>query len=214
MTTLDIKLRLNFSAEDEVERIKYTLGRLGWFREQKYKINLPSGIEEILKHGKRPTDQEIANAVSNEFARQDYKEKVDELEMGWEKDGNSFLESLATLGLPIQHEYEVLFTKYGVGGSYGLPNFIQININYPNARDVLSTVFHEVIHLTIENLIKEYKIDHWTKERLVDLIFGRFFPTKQRLQRNPNEFEKVSEIFNKFFPDIKTIIKELGTPLL
>ena len=38
---LGVELKLSFSEKDEVERIKYTLNKLDWFREQKYKVNLP-----------------------------------------------------------------------------------------------------------------------------------------------------------------------------
>ena len=164
----------------------------------------------IIKSGRKPTEEEIVSTTSDEFTEKEYKEKVGELERGWRKEKDNFLEKLATLSLPIQDEYEILFTRYGVGGSYGLPNQIQINIDYPRARDLSSTVFHEIIHLTIEKLIKEHNIDHWTKERLVDLIFGKFFLDKQRLQRDPEKADRINEIFKKLFPDIKMIIIEIS----
>lgn len=41
-------LKILFSKEDEVKRIKHTLGKLDWFIAQGYKINLPSKIKKIV----------------------------------------------------------------------------------------------------------------------------------------------------------------------
>ena len=210
MEFIEIYLKVNFSKEDEMKRIKYTLGKLDWFVKQGYKINLPDKIKEISDQGRIPTDDEISEAVSAEFNQKEYEEKTQDLTQKWEKMREDFLKNLATLGLPLQPEYKITFTKYGVGGSYGLPNKIQINFDYSYARGTLATTFHEIIHLTIEKLIKEYNIDHWTKERLVDLVYGKFFPTEQRLQRNPEKSEQVDEIFNHLFPDLGRMIHAIG----
>lgn len=203
-------LKVNFSKENEMKRIKYTLSKLDWYMKQGYKINLPDRIKKIADQGRVPTDDEILEAVSVKFDQKEYEDKAQDLIQKFEETKEDFLEKLTALGLPLQSEYRVLFTKYGVGGSYDLPNKIQINFDYSNARDILATTFHEIIHLTIENLIKEYNISHWTKERIVDLVYGRFFPTKQRLQRNPERSEELSKIFNQFFPDIKRAILEIS----
>lgn len=203
-------LKINFSKEDEVKRIKYTLGKLDWFIAQGYKINLPDKIKKIVDQGQVPTDDEISESVSGEFNQKEYEEKIQDLIQKWEETKEDFLEKLATLDLPLQPEYRVSFTKYGVGGSYGLPNKIQINFDYSYARNTLATTFHEIIHLTIESLIKEYNINHWTKERLVDLIYSKFFPAEPRLQRNPEKSERVNEIFSQFFPNIERIVMEIS----
>ena len=106
----------------------------------------------------------------------------------------------------MQSAYLVSFTKYGTGGSHNLPNRIQINFKYNCAKNLLATTFHEIIHLTIEDLIREYNIDHWTKERLVDLIYAKFFPKERLLQKDPEKPEQIKETFNRFFPDIKKVI--------
>ncbi|MBI5742691.1 MAG: hypothetical protein HZA25_02545, partial [Candidatus Niyogibacteria bacterium] len=163
---------------------------------------------EALSSGKILTDKEILRIVITEFKKEEYEEKSQELKKGWVGVGEDFLKKLETLGLPLEREYEVLFTKYGVGGSYGLPNNIQINFAY--TRDILSITLHEIIHLTVEELIKKYDIDHWTKERLVDLIYGRFFPEGQRLQDDPDQAEKIHKIFDSFFPNIEKVITEVS----
>ena len=115
---------------------------------------------------------------------------------------------MKTLELPLSDKYYVSITKYGNGGGYGTPSSVQLRFEQP--RSVTHTLAHEIVHLTIEHLIKKYQIDHWTKERIVDLVMNKFFPDNQRLQRNPENVEKVSEIFEREFPDIEKIIAEIS----
>ena len=56
-----------------------------------------------------------------------------------------------------------------MGGSYKLPNLVIYNINNKKG---FKTIVHEIIHLLIENQIQEFKIQHWEKERIVDLILN------------------------------------------
>ena len=149
--------------------------------------------------------------VSLEFDQKEYEDKANELKQKWEEKKDDFLNKLAGLRLPMQSEYIVVFTKYGVGGSYGLPNTIQINFNYPIEKETIAITLHEIIHLTIEELIKKYRIDHWKKERLVDLIYGKFYPHEKRLQRDPEKSEEIERIFEAFFPDIEKIIIEISS---
>jgi hypothetical protein len=111
--------------------------------------------------------------------------------------------------LPLQEKYYVSITQYGNGGSYGTPDKIQLNFNQIT-RNVSFTIAHETVHLTIEHLIREYKIDHWTKERIVDLIINKLFPENQRLQRNPKNAEQISEIFEREFPNVEKVIKDIS----
>ena len=199
-------LKINFHKADEIERIKYTIAKLDWFIKQGYEINLPDKIKEVIHQGRIPTDEEILKIISIEFNHEEYKEKSQDLFQRWKEAKDDFLKKIATLGLSLQSTYLVSFTKYGVGGSYRLPNNIQINFDYANTRNTLGITFHEIIHLTIEYLIREYNIDHWTKERLVDLIYAKFFPKERLLQKDLEKLEQIKEIFNRFFPDIKKVI--------
>ena len=70
-------------------------------------------------------------------------------------------------GKDIQTSFNVYLTKYGVGGSYRLPNEIILNIN--NKLGV-KTVVHEMVHLMIEENVKKYNLKQFQKERTVDLI--------------------------------------------
>lgn len=207
---VDASLKINFSKEAEVSRIKYTLKKINWFNEHGYKVNLPFKIKNIIDDERILTDEEILEAVNTEFDPVIYQEKENDLKQKWKEEKEKFLNKLATLNLPIQYEYKILFTRYGVGGSYKLPNDIKINFDYSNEESTLATLFHEIIHLTVEDLIHEFNIDHWTKERLVDLVYAKFFPEKRRLQRDPEKAEDINEIFNEYYPNFKKIIFEVS----
>lgn len=201
------KLKFNISVPDEIIRITNTLKKLEWYRENNYKINFPKELD--LENA---TEETIQQAISSDFDISFYEKYQSELEKSWIELGEEFIKKLRTLGLPVQNNYLITLTRYGVGGSYGLPNRICLNIDY-GYHNIIETILHEIIHLTIENLIKEYNIDHWTKERLVNLIYNRFYPEKASLQTDPKDKEKVQEAFDKYFPDIKKVIIELSKQL-
>lgn len=205
----DAALNINFSKSSEIKRIQYSLGKKRWFEEQGYLVNLPTSIKEMVDREETPTEQEVVEAVNREFNAEEYEKKADELQERWQEMRTDFISKLRTLGLPTQTEYEIYFTKYGVGGSYFLPKTVEINIDYPNVRDTIATALHEMIHLTIEDLIRKYDIAHWTKERLVDLIYAKFYPDTKRLQRSPENDEKIGEIFERYFPDVTKIVAEI-----
>ena len=208
---VEADLKITFSKESEAKRIQYTIDKLDWFKKQGYKINLPEKIKEIIDHGLTLSDDEILKIVSLEFNQKEYEDKANELRQKWEEKKGDFLHRLASLGLPLQSEYKLVFTKYGVGGSYGLPNIIQINFEYPIEKETIAITLHEIIHLTIEELIKKYGIDHWEKERLVDLIYGKFYPNEKRLQRDPEKSKEVERVFEAFYPDMEKVLSEIGT---
>lgn len=127
-----------------------------------------------------------------------------QIENEWGSQKEEFFKKLRTLGLSTQNQYNVIFTIYGTGGSYHSPNTIVVNLN--RGENVCRTIFHEIIHLTIEPLIQKFKIGHWTKERLVNLIANKFFPNNITMQRDPENAGKISEIFEKHFPNIEHVI--------
>ncbi|MFA7216465.1 MAG: hypothetical protein WC095_00565 [Candidatus Paceibacterota bacterium] len=205
-----IEVVFDYSVEDEKERVFSTLKKYHWYKENGYKPKYPKLIQERLEKDEKVKKEDILEAVSAEFDQEKYREEVDLIIKEWDEIKDKFFESLKTLNLPLQDKYFVCVTKYGTGGSYGLPNNVQLNIE--QKRVLTITLAHEIVHLTIEPLIKEYKITHWVKERLVDLIIDKFFPESKRIQRDPENSEKVSEIFEKYFPDINKIIIEISKP--
>jgi hypothetical protein len=109
----------------------------------------------------------------------------------------------------VQGEYIVYLTKYGSGGSYELPNIININLLHERSKRLLRSVIHEIIHLAIEKYIDEYKVEQWKKERIVDLFFVRYFPRRVFVRDSyiAMDTQKVDQIFDDNFPNIEDIVK-------
>lgn len=203
-----IEVVFDYSAEDEKERVFRTLKKHSWYKENGYKPKYPELIQEKLEKEENIKEEDVLEAVLSEFDKNKYAEQIGSILEEWNKIKGGFFENLKTLNLPLQDKYFVCVTKYGTGGSYGLPDSIQLNLE--NKRNIPITLAHEIVHLTIEPLIQEYKIQHWEKERIVDLIINKFFPEDQKVQRDPEDSEKISEIFEKNFPDVEKIIVEVS----
>lgn len=202
-------LIFDYSIQTEHKRVIYTLKKYKWYKENGYRPKYPQIIQDKLERNEEVNEADILEAVTNEFNQEKYAEQVFSIKKEWGVIKNNFFKNLKKLGLSIQNKYYVYITRYGTGGSYGLPNNIQLNLE--QKRSPALTLAHEIIHLTIESLIKEFNIEHWTKERLVDLIMNKFFPEDQKLQRDPESAEQILEIFEKEFPNINKVIKEVST---
>ena len=204
-TTASEILNFKYSPELEVERIKFTLKKYSWYKENIYKIDLPETIKNRVEKGEKLTDEEILDAVNSEFDENDYKARIEKIKLEWNKIQDQFIKNLTTLGGHVFDKYDLKFTKYGSGGSYTMPNIIVININSD-----LKIIAHEMIHLSIERLILDNKISHWVKERLVDLAVSKFLPERARFQRDPENKDEIEQIFNSHFPDMSKIIQEVS----
>ena len=204
----EIEVVFDCSVEDEINRVKYLCTKYQWYKNNGYRPTYPKSIAKKFESGEKITEADIEESVSDEFDSGTGAKQIALAEEEWNKIKERFFDSLKTLGLPVQNKYFVSITKYGNGGSYGVPNNIQLNFN--QTRSLSFVIAHEIVHLTIEHLIKEYGIDHWIKERLVDLIMNRFFPENPKLQRDPANSEKISELFDNYFPDIRKIIEEVS----
>lgn len=199
----ETKLNTSFSLEDEIQRVKYSLDELDWFKSKGYQVNLPQDVED---HG-----PELA--TERDFDVSLYEQKAKDINEQWVKMSGHFFEKMKSFNLLTQEDYDLYLTRYGVGGSYRLPNTIIVNFNYPmytKIESIMMVLFHEIIHLTIERWVQEYNIPHWTKERLVDLTYNKIFDEKTKLQRDPQNPEKVEQVFNSYFPDMKRVIVELS----
>lgn len=206
-----IKLTVKFSPEYEVERIKWTLGKLQWYKDNGYNPKFPSGLETGL--GTDISDDQIRDSVDAEYKEDDYKTQETYLLEKWNKVVDEASTEIKKTSLISRDTYTIYLTKYGVGGSYNYPDSIIINIKYMYYKGLLSTVFHEMIHLIIHTWITEYKVSHWQKERIVDLLTMKFAP---QIQINPNKpipieiTEPVDRIFNEHYPNIELVIKNVG----
>lgn len=204
------ELHILYSPETEVNEVIETLERLSWYREHGYNmVRLPPEIAAMPDDestGLR--DDEILAIVQKNFDASRYAPKAQELQRRWQEMKGTFMQELASLGMPVQSAYDIQLTMYGVGGSYNPPNGVVVNIS-SEKRDILKTVAHEIIHLTINPLITEYNIEHWTKERLVDLVMWKI-RGERRLQDDPMHAEEIERIFARNYPNITKIIEDVA----
>jgi len=207
---ISIPIEVRYSVTDEVSRVRRTIDKYPWFKENGYRPTLPQEIKDRLESGGEVSDDDIRSVVENEYQDDVYLGRANKLREEWEMASEDFLGKLKTLGRPLVKEYKISITRYGTGGSYGYPNSIQLNVGGHSKLDALQVSFHEMVHLAIQDLIEKYNIPHWTKERLVDLTMNKFFPDKEHLQRDIENAEKVGEIFEGGFPDIEKIISEVS----
>jgi len=202
MINLDIK----HSLESEISRVQNTIDRIDWFKEKRYKIRLP---ETLSLEDADFSYEKIKQAIEHEYDKENYgkEEKyiLDTLPKIKKVLGDYFTSS----SLEPQSVYEINLTRYGVGGSYSIPNKIIVNIQVRKEMNLVQTIVHEIIHLSIEELIQKYNIDHWNKERLVDLLLERVGPEINTMQNISVDTSSVDEAFEKEYPNIEGIIQNI-----
>lgn len=214
-----IKLDFIYSEKDDIERILYTISK--WdFYQQYYDvgwINLPAKLEKTKI--KEYSNDEITDSVKEEYLNNStkiYRKVEQEILDNWQKVSEKIEKVSTETNLNFPSELQIQLTCYGMGGSYWLPRKIILMATrlYP-----LATIVHELIHLTIEDWIQKYQVGQAQKERIVDLFmskyFGDLFP--DRLIPNWSQqvyqkiaYQEIDEIFEKFEPDIKTVIEKVG----
>jgi hypothetical protein len=204
-----IKLDIQYSFEYEKERIKYTLGKAVWFIENGYSksIKLPAGkkLDEI----NISTSTDYLFDKLEEYNSSDYEKMKSNLNEQW----SSFVVKLEkyfeeTL-LKQEDSYIVQLTKYGVGGSYNLPNTVILNFQNRTETALFRTIVHETIHLSIQSFVDKYKVDHWVKERIVDLIFQKLDPELNMMQKLSIDTQLIDQSFEKHYPNIEAVIKNI-----
>jgi len=204
-----IKLDIQYSFEYEKERIKYTLGKAVWFIENGYSksIKLPAGkkLDEI----NISTSTDYLFDKLEEYNSSDYEKMKSNLNEQW----SSFVVKLEkyfeeTL-LKQEDSYIVQLTKYGVGGSYNLPNTVILNFQNRTGTALFRTIVHETIHLSIQSFVDKYKVDHWVKERIVDLIFQKLDPELNMMQKLSIDTQLIDQSFEKHYPNIEAVIKNI-----
>ncbi|MBU4142693.1 hypothetical protein KJ590_01685, partial [Patescibacteria group bacterium] len=148
------------------------------------------------------------NCLEEEYSREKYK--ISAIIKEWKKREKAFLKGIKFFNRDFKKTIKVFFTRYGVGGSYFPPDKVLININEKckkSPKEISIIVAHETIHLIVEPTVKRLKIDHWTKERVVDLILSNIIPRLKIAQNLPLEAKKIDKAFKDFFPDIEKILK-------
>lgn len=203
-----ISLVVKFSPEYEVERVKGALERLQWFKDNGYNVKFPESM--VVNPDIDISEDQIKMAVDAEYNEDDFKIKEAYLLENWHKIIDDASAELAKTYLHAEDLYTIYLTKYGVGGGYDYPDTVIVNAG-SFGQGLLRMVFHEIVHLMIHTWITEYKVSHWQKERIVDLLMMKFIPSVSRTQQIPTEVtEPVDRIFDEHYPNIELIVKNVG----
>ena len=205
-----ILLQFDYSLNYEKENIEYSIGKSDWFIENGYskRIKLPENIklEDVDKN--KPIDYLFENA-EKEYNQENYSKVEDIVTEQWLEFSPKLEQYFEETSLVPEDLYLIQLTRYGVGGSYNLPNKVIVNFQGKFGTRVLKTIIHEIVHLSIQQFIDKYNIEHWEKEWVVDLILSKIVPEINKIRDLSIDTKTIDESFNKNYPDIEKIIKNL-----
>ena len=200
-----INIDFEYGVDSEIQRVKNTLNDLEWLDENKYRYSLPIFENKPDK----VSEKEIKDSVEKEYSALEFETAEKAVSSAWEGKRAKIEKIQDTIiGARKLDQIKIVFTKYGTGGSYWMPNKIIINLRANVPEFLIKTVIHECIHLMIENLIAKNKVNHWHKERIVDLIMDKEFESTFKVQNLPDHAKDVDPIFQKFYPDMASITEK------
>jgi len=209
---MSIRLRMKYSIKLELQRLLNIRKRVKWYEEMDYskRINLPQGIGN-LDNLEKFSQEKIKKILEKEFNESEYQQANVKIK----KNGKLiqlFFKNLENLKIKLKPHYLIVLTKYGTGGSYSRQSrqeAIFVNFFGRPIERILGVVAHEIIHLLIDPLVLKYKLEHWQKERIVDLILEKTCPKIGRTQKVPIGTKKLDKVFENFFPNIEKIVANL-----
>lgn len=205
---MPIQLQIKYGPDREFARVRWTLKRLPWFRKQGYHENfakLPQGIVETS------SDDEIRAHIAAEYEGQQFADMSRYISGRWSEVSDGFARLRALPGVRMDDTYIVELTRYGSGGSYHPDtSSIDIRITDRNKENIIGTVVHEIVHISIQHLMEKYAVSHWRKERLVDLLLDHCFPSLHKMQPIPEDVSCVDDAFTEYFPDVDAIAHATG----
>lgn len=203
------KLKIQYSVDLETQRVFSMIKKIEWFNKMGYKINLPEKIKSMdLNKMAKMTKKDIKKIITEEYKVQNYQRIESVIEKRWSNVSTKLFLNLSTTNLKCEPFYILTLTKYGTGGSYNLPNTIILNFNRKIPDNLIRIIIHEIIHLSIQPLIEKFMINHWSKERIVDLIMAKATPELAKMQNLPQNTKKIDKLFDNFFPDVEKIIRQ------
>jgi hypothetical protein len=204
-----MKLNILYSPELEVGRIINTLKRLDWYKTNEYTVQLPESLD--VSDITNITSELVKIAISKDYNEQNYLVSKKYIEDHWSPVSDEFSKNIKSTSLLLQDSYDIQLTRYGVGGSYHMPNKIIINIQRMFEFGLLKTIAHESVHLSIQLMVEKYNIKQWPKERVVDLLLQEFAPKVNSFQKMSIDTTKIDEIFKKEYPDVNKILSSVGS---
>lgn len=189
-------LTIQYSIKLEKQRLKNTVDKLPWYKKFGYAPRFPQSINPDVDNLEK-----MYAALETEYNERDYKQHAIKLSAEYSKIEDDFFEKLKQIcGKKIKRKFRLILTKYGVGGSYSLPNKIIYNVGMKSSS--INTILHEITHLIIEPYVKKYQIQQNEKERIVDLILTSkpIALNDYQMQKRGEEYKKsIDPIFKKYF---------------
>ena len=199
------------TVDDEFEILQEEINTIPWYQEQGYQIKLPQS-PHFQKYWDNP---ELIKTINFKSLFTIFKQDIynkDSYQNGYQllssnldiivKAINYFTLLKKKWCFKTFATYQIRLTQYGPGGFYSYENgtiFMQVNTDDSFAElDPVGTVLHEIVHIGIEeSIIQKYALNHWEKERLVDLICQQYlqnFLPNYQLQKNGNKM--LDDYFN------------------
>lgn len=201
-------LNIKYSLGLEKQRIRNTLKKLSWYEKLGYAPRFPKNVNPSIDNLEK-----IYIALQNEYTEEDYKIYAIKIKKEFSKIEADFFKKLQKVcGKKIKRNLKLILTKYGVGGSYALPNKIIYNMAMQSSS--VNTILHEITHLIIEPYIKKCRIQQNVKERIVDLILMSepIALYNYKMQKRGQDHKKlIDPLFKKHFKTpINNFFKELA----
>jgi len=204
---LSIPITFQYTLDSEIRRVKETLDNLEWLRKNNYKFSLPTNLDPVTE----PRKESIQRLTEKEYEVLSYKKAENAILKSW-KGNSEFIRKInqKMIGSYPLNEITVILTKYGTQGSYKVPHLMVVNISHIPPEYLIKTVIHESFHLMIEHLIKEYSVEHWIKERIVDLTMDLEYKSRFKMQSVPEWAYVTDPIFKEYYPNIALIIEKMS----
>ena len=178
-------------------RVKQTIAKRDWYKNFSYKLFSPDGFNLDSKNLSG-----LKKQIEKEFVPEKMKRLGKAINDYWLKNSELIDKFLKSVPYDVPDSLIVKLTRYGVGGSYWLPNNIIINVSCSSsAYRHFRTLMHEFVHLLIEKpVIQKNKLRHESKEALVDFIM-----TNNQYLKKMFKNYKIQKPFARYLPDKKLL---------
>ncbi|MFC1845721.1 hypothetical protein ACFLX2_01185 [Candidatus Dependentiae bacterium] len=173
------------TAEESFNSVMLIIKSLPWFQQHGYHVVLPAH-EEFKKIYENPKTDIDEDKLKRIFLSEIYdKSKVLKgalhIVQHTEHTVKRALKKFSVLqkkwGFVLLPKYEIVLSPFGIAGFYEwwTEKARIVLLAHPNktldVRDVAASILHEMVHVGTDKIIVEkYKLSHWQKERLVDLV--------------------------------------------
>jgi len=208
------ELIFEYGIKEEKERILWTIQKSQWYEENGYHIAMPGNLE--MSEALKLNNDELRELIEREYKPEDYQQIQEKISAEWRDKLPVFKVGLSKMGIVLDPEYKIILSKYGTGGSYNSHSRPKsVNINFMSRKiarrdDVTEILCHEIVHLCTQDWVEKYKVPHWSKEHLIDLMM-KFIFQKGWMQRIDEDVaEKIDAIFENHKENIEEVFRLVG----